>query len=60
LADRDGYVKLVAFIESSLGLPPDHDVGFLGRALLIDLITAWTSSVVQNPGQNESSRAAKG
>src|SRR5439155_23881127 len=37
---REGYGKLVAFIERVSGLPPDQVVGFLGRALLIDLITA--------------------
>ena len=53
---REGYGKLVAFVERVSGLPPDQVVGFLGRALLIDLITALTSTVDQNPGRNESSR----
>jgi AcrR family transcriptional regulator len=37
---REGYGKLVAFVEQASGLPPDQVADFLGRALLIDLITA--------------------
>lgn len=37
---REGYGKLVAFVERISGLPSDQVVDFLGRALLIDLITA--------------------
>jgi len=37
---REGYGKLVAFVERVSGLPPDQVADFLGRALLIDLITA--------------------
>ena len=37
---REGYGKLVAFVERVSGLPPDQVADFLGRALLNDLITA--------------------
>jgi AcrR family transcriptional regulator len=37
---RKGYGELVAFIEQVSGLPPDQVADFLGRALLIDLMTA--------------------
>jgi AcrR family transcriptional regulator len=37
---REGYGKLVALIERISGLPPERVVDFLGRALLIDLISA--------------------
>ena len=37
---REGYGKLVAFVERVSGLPPDQVAAFLGRSLLIDLITA--------------------
>jgi AcrR family transcriptional regulator len=37
---REGYGKLVAFLERASGLPPGQVADFLGRALLIDLITA--------------------
>jgi hypothetical protein len=37
---REGYGQLVAFVERVSGLPPDQVADFLGRALLVDLITA--------------------
>jgi hypothetical protein len=57
---REGYGKLVAFVERVSGLPPDQVVGFLGRALLIDLITALDLDRRPEPWSERILAAAKG
>jgi hypothetical protein len=49
---REGYGKLVAFVERVSCLPPDQVADFLGSALLVDRISAL--DLDRKPGQNES------
>src|SRR6266496_139418 len=57
---REGYGKLVAFVERVSGLPPDQVVGFLGRALLVDLITALDLARRPEPWSERILAAARG
>ena len=57
---RQGYGKLVAFVERVSGLPPDQVVGFFGRALLNDLITALHLDRRPEPWSERILAAAKG
>ncbi len=56
---REGYGKLVAFVERVSGLPPDQVADFLGRALLIDLITALDLDRRPEPWSERISAAIK-
>ena len=57
---REGYGKLVAFVERVSCLPPDQVADFLGRALLIDLITALDLDRRPEPWSERISAAIKG
>ena len=57
---REGYGKLVAFVERVSGLPPDQVADFLGRALLNDLITALELDRRPEPWSERILAAAKG